>query len=110
MGILKLLEYVQYSKNDEKTVLISTDRRITLQKLQNQKKHTHIIEQTRTKIIEMEELGCLVEFSRTKTHAGHPRNELPDQLETQAVSSETIEECYTRIPKCAAWNELNNKV
>jgi len=67
MAILKALEYIQYSK--EKTVPVYTDSRITLQLLQNQKKHTHIIEQIRTKVIEMEEQDWLVEFSWIKAHA-----------------------------------------
>jgi hypothetical protein len=53
IAILKALEYIQYSKAGEKTVLVCTDSRITLQLLQNQKKHTHIIEQIRTQLIEM---------------------------------------------------------
>ena len=77
--------------------------------LQNQKKHTHIIEQIRTKVIEMEEQEWLVEFSWIKAHAGHHGNELADQLAKEAVSSKTIEECYTRIPKSAAWSELNEQ-
>jgi ribonuclease HI len=55
MSILKALEYMQYSKADEKTVPVYTDSRITLKLLQNQKKHTHIIEQIRTNVIEMEQ-------------------------------------------------------
>jgi len=109
MAILKALEYIQYSKADEKTVLAYTDCRITLQLLQNQKKHTHIIEQIRTKVIEMEQQEWIVEFSWIKAHAGHRGNELADQLPKEAVSSKTIEECYTRIPKSAVWSELNEQ-
>jgi len=54
MVILKALEYIQYMQSGEKSVLVHTDSRITLQLLQNQKKHTHLIEQIRTKVIEME--------------------------------------------------------
>ena len=55
MAILKALEYIQYSNAGEKAVLVYTDSRITLQLLQNQKKHTHLIEQIRTKVIELEQ-------------------------------------------------------
>jgi len=109
MAILKALEYIQYSKADEKTVLVYTDSRITLQLLQNQKKHKHIIEQIRTKVIEMEEQEWSVEFSWIKAHAGHHWNELADQLAKEAVNSKTIEECYIRIPKSAVQNELNEQ-
>jgi hypothetical protein len=89
MVILKALEYIQYSKADEKTVLVYSDSRITLQLLQNQKKHTHIIEQIRTKVTEMEQQEWIVEFSWIKAHTGHHRNELADRL-AKAVSSKTI--------------------
>jgi len=94
---------------DEKTVLVYTDSQITLQLLQNQKKHTHIIEQIRTNVIEMEEQEWLVEFSWTKAHTGHRGKELADQLAKEAVSSTTIEQCNTRIPKSAVWSELNEQ-
>jgi len=35
MAILKALEYIQYSKADEKTLLVYTDSRVTLQLLKN---------------------------------------------------------------------------
>ena len=54
MAILKALEFIQNSKAGKKTVLIYTDSRITLQLLQNQKKHTNLIEQIRTKFMETE--------------------------------------------------------
>jgi len=93
MPILKALEYIQYSKSDEKTVLVYTDRWITLQLLQNEKKSTHIIEKIKTKLIEMEQQECIVEFSWIKAHACHRGNELADKPAKEAVSSKTIEEC-----------------
>ena len=49
MAILKALEYIQHMELDEKIALVHTDSRITLQLLQNKKKHTNLIEQIRTK-------------------------------------------------------------
>ena len=49
MAILKALEYIQYTESEEKSVLVYTDSRITLQLLQNQKKHTSLTEQIRAK-------------------------------------------------------------
>jgi hypothetical protein len=109
MAIIKALDYIQYSKADEKTALVYTDRRITLQLLQNHKKHAHIVEQIRTKVIEMEQQEWIVEFGWMKAHAGHRGNELADQLAKAAVSSKTIEEWCTRIPNSAVWNELNGQ-
>ena len=42
-------------------------------------------------------------------HAWHRGNELAVQLANEDVSSQTIEDCYTRIPKSAVWSELNEK-
>ena len=85
MVILKALEYIQYSKAGEKTVLVYTDSRITLQLLQNQKKCTHIIKQIRTKVIEMKEQEWLVEFSWIKAHAGYRGNGMADELSKEAA-------------------------
>jgi len=50
MAILKTLEYIQNMELDEKIVLVHTDSKITLQLLQNKKKHTKLVEQIRTKV------------------------------------------------------------
>ena len=57
MTIQKELENIQYMESDEKIVVVSTDRKITLQLLKNNKKHTKFIEQFRTKVLEMEKRG-----------------------------------------------------
>jgi ribonuclease HI len=103
------LEYIQSSKAEEKTVLVYTDSSITLQMLQNQKKHPHLIEKIRTKVIELEQDEWKVEFSWIKAHAGHQGNELADQLAEEAASSRTIDECYTRIPKSVVLSDLNEQ-
>ena len=77
--------------------------------LQNQKKHTHLIEKIRTKVIELEQDEWKVEFSWIKAHAGHRGNELEDQLAKEAASSRTIDECFTRIPKSAVLSDLNEQ-
>ena len=109
MAILKALEYLQYSNAGEKTVLVYTDSRIKLQFLQNQKKYTHLIEQIRTKVIELEQHEWKVGFSWIKEHAGHGGNELADQLAKEAASSKTIDWCYTKIQKSAVLSELNEQ-
>jgi len=101
MAILKALEYIQYKESGKKSVLVHTDRRITLQLLQNQKKHTHFIEQIRTKVIEMEQHEWRVEFSWIKPHVGHRGNEMADQLAKEAANNKNIEESYTKTPNSA---------
>jgi ribonuclease HI len=77
--------------------------------LQDQKKHTHLIEQIRTKVIELKQQEWKVELTWIKVHAGHRGNELADQLAKEAASSKNIEECYNKIPKSAVLSELKKQ-
>jgi hypothetical protein len=77
--------------------------------LQNQKKHTQIIEQIRTKVFELERDEWKVEFSWIKANAGHRGNEIADQLAKEAASNRNIDECYTSIPNSAVLSDLNEQ-
>ena len=68
LAILKALESIQYLDTDERTVQILTDSRIALESLKN---HTHLTEQIRKKIIELENRKWTLEFNWIKAHAGH---------------------------------------
>jgi hypothetical protein len=46
LAILKALENMQYLETNERTVLVSTDSRITLEALKNRKNHTYLIEKS----------------------------------------------------------------
>jgi hypothetical protein len=92
---------------DDRTVQISTDCRIALESLKNRKIHTHLIEQIRKKIIELENQNWTIEFNWIKAHAGHQGNELADQLAKEAVTSSDNNECYNRIPKSTVKRELS---
>ena len=83
-----------------KTVLVFRDSRITQQLLQNQEELTHIIEQIRTKVREMEEQQWIVEFSWIKAHAGHHGNELADQLAKEAVRPSKSATLESKIEQC----------
>jgi ribonuclease HI len=96
-------------KIKEREVLLSTDSRITLDLLQNRKKHTYLIEKIRTKVTEMERNNWQVKFNWIKAHAGHHGNEMADQLAKEAANSKRINECYNRIPKSAVMCELNKQ-
>ena len=91
MAILKALEYI-HLKEEEKTALVHTESRITLQLLQNHKRHTHLIDQIRNEVMDMERNGWKVEFSWTKAHVGQRGNELADRLAKEAARSKNIEE------------------
>jgi hypothetical protein len=94
---------------EKKTVLVYTESRITLQSLQNQKRHTHLINQIRKKVLDVEQHEWKVEFSWIKAHVGHRRNELADQLAKVAARSKISEECYNRVPKSTVSCELKEQ-
>jgi ribonuclease HI len=70
LAILKALQYVQNLKEEEKTALVYTDSRITLQLLQNHTHHTYLIDQIRNKVIDMEQNEWKVELSWIKANVG----------------------------------------
>jgi hypothetical protein len=94
-------------ENTKRTVLISTDSRITLESIKNWKNRTYLIEKIRTKVIEMEMQNWKIDFNWIKAHAGHHGNELPYQLVKEEATSREINECYKRIPKSAVLRELS---
>ena len=106
LAILKALEKIQNLDTNEKTVQVFTDSRITLDALKNRKNHAHLIEQIRTRVIELENQNWNIDFHWVKAHAGHHGNELADQLAKEAAAS--IEnETYRKIPKSTVIRELN---
>jgi ribonuclease HI len=109
LAILKALEYIQTLKEEEKTALLLTDSRITLQLLQNQKRHTHLIDQIKKKVLDLERLHWKIEFSWIKAHVGHEGNETADRLAKEAARNKNIVECYNKIPKSSITRDLKEK-
>ena len=107
LAILKALENLQFLETNDRTALIYTDSRITLESLKNRKKHTYLIETIRKKVIEMENQNWIIEFNWIKTHAGHHRNELAEQIAKEAANNSDTE-CYKRIPKSIVRRELSD--
>jgi hypothetical protein len=93
----------------DRTVLVSTDSRITLEALKNQMNHTYLIEKIRKKVNEMEKQNWKIEFNWIKAHAGHHGNELAEQLAKEAATNRDIKECYKRIPKSTVKRELSER-
>jgi len=109
MAILKALEYIQQLNEDNKTALVYTYSRITLQILQNRTRHTYIIDLIKKKVINMEQDEWKIEFSWVKAHAGQKGNELEDRLAKEASSNKNFEECYNRNPKSTVPSELRQQ-
>jgi len=95
-------------ETNERTILVSTDSRITLESLKNWKNHTYLTEKIRTKVREMEKQNWKIEFNWIKAHAGHRGNKLADQLAKEAANNRDINECHKKIPKSMVLSELND--
>jgi len=94
-------------ETNDRTTLISTDSRITLESLKNQKNHTYLIDKIRKKVVYMENLDWKIEFYWIKAHAGHQGNELADQTAKEAATNSDTE-CYKRIHKSTVRRELSD--
>jgi ribonuclease HI len=103
------VEYIQTLKEEEKTALNHTDSRITLQLLQNQKRHTQLRDQFKKKVLDLERLDWKIEFSWIKAHVGHEGNETADRLAKEAARNKNIAECYNKIPKSSITRNLKGK-
>ena len=104
MLILKALKYIQL--NEEKnspSIHIHYNNSIIAK---NHKRHTHIIDQIKNEVMDMERDEWKVEFTWVEAHAGQRGNELADRLAKEASSSKDVEECYNRIPKSTVTGEL----
>jgi ribonuclease HI len=109
MAILKDLEYIQTLKEEEKTALIPTDNRIALQLLQNQKRYTHLIDQIKKKVLDLERLDWKIEFSWIKAHVRQEGNETADRLAKEAARNKNVVECHNKIPKCSITRDLKGQ-
>jgi len=96
MTTQKALEYIQNMQSDENIVVVSTDSKITLQLIKNDKEHTKFIEQIRTKVQEKEKRGWSLEFRCIKAHAGYRVKEFAVQNAKEGARNKNIEECYKK--------------
>ena len=103
--ILAALQYIEKTQRMDKRITIYTDSKITLDKLQNSKIHTYIIEEIRRKIVEMNKTSWEVMLCWVKAHVGILGNELVDTLAKKAATNESLTEDYKRIPKSVVKSE-----
>jgi len=67
---LRALEYTENLQTKDKMATIYTDSRMTLDMLKNSKIHTFLIEEIRTKLMEMEKINWKIKLSWVKAHVG----------------------------------------
>jgi ribonuclease HI len=70
LAILKALEKLQDLDTNEKTAQVFTDSQITLDALKNRKNNTHLIEQIRTKVSELENQNWSIDFHWSRRTQG----------------------------------------
>ena len=94
-----VVEYTFFAQhqNNNRTITIHTDSRITLVSFKNKKNRNNLIEETRKKTITLEKENWNMEYTWIKTHSGHYGNELTDKLAKDATRNSNI--CYNKFPK-----------
>jgi len=93
-------------QGNQRTTVIHTDSRITLEAIANPKNHQSLVESIRKEIRTLEEDGWIVHFLWVKAHANNLGNELADQLAKEAAYDSSIETTYHVYPKSAVTSGL----
>jgi ribonuclease HI len=97
-AILSALEYLEKIKTMDKITTIYTDRQTTLDKLENSNIHSHIVEEIRRKLMELEIRDWKITLRWVKAQVGIRGNELAITLAKKAATNKIIPESYNKIP------------
>jgi ribonuclease HI len=100
------LEYTENIETEDKTAIIYSDSRMTLDSLKNSNIHAYLIEEIRRKVSEVGEMNGKIQFCWVKAHAGIQVNELADTLAKEAATNVDITECYKKKKKSVVLIEL----
>jgi ribonuclease HI len=109
LAIVKALETIETTEIEElntRAAVILTDSKISLDSIKNGYNHSHLTEEIRKMLINLEKSNWKVTFAWVKAHAGILGNEMADQLAKTAARSHSKTICYNRIPLSALYREL----
>jgi hypothetical protein len=95
---LDKLEEMQEGQDNDRRAVLYTDRKITLDLLQNKSKRNRLMESIRRKIIELTHSKWTIYFGWVKGHSVIERNELVDRL-AKAAAVEDGPVIFDKTPK-----------
>jgi len=103
-AIVKALENLQnygHLREGQRSAVIHTDSKITLDATANPRNHLNLVEQIREGVRRLEKDNWTIHFTWVKAHNSNVGNELADQLAKIAANSVEGETAYSKIPKSA---------
>jgi ribonuclease HI len=98
--IVKALEEIEgttQTPRNQRTTIICTDSRITIDSLRNSRTRNRLIQEIRKKVTILERLSWTINLSWIKAHAGTNGNELADRLAKEAARNQKAIICYYKI-------------
>ena len=88
-------------REGQRSAVIHTDSKITLDATANSKNHHNLVEQIRKGVRRLEKDNWTIHFTWVKAHNGKVGNELADQLAKKAANSIAGETACSKIPESA---------
>ena len=105
---MKALEKMEELQDIQRTAVIHTDSRITLDSLKNSKNYNYLIEGISQKIRILQSRNWYIDFGWVKAHAGIHGNEFADRLAKQAARIQKAVS-YSKVPTTMIKHKLRKE-